>query len=102
MVALRGSTLGSHELQLGETEVPFGPGDELWLVTDGVLEAPLLRGGRDYGLRRLRRQVSRCDAGAPAERIVQLIQDVEQHCGPGPYDDDVTVVTLRARERGEA
>nr|WP_225994119.1 PP2C family protein-serine/threonine phosphatase [Actinomadura rudentiformis] len=72
----------------------FGPGDQLLLYTDGVIEArdvnrkfyPLLE--RAYLLQ----------AAVPEEALAKLQDDLVEHVG-GPIDDDAAMLLLRRRIR---
>lgn len=79
-----------HEIR--EAEFQLSPGDVLLLYTDGVIEARN-EGGEDYGIERME-QVLQQHAGAPVQRICDLLLDDVQRW-MATQDDDVTLVVLR-------
>lgn len=76
--------------------VPFGPGDSLLLVTDGVVEA---RGsdGELFGEARLRELVAG-HAGGAAALADDVFAAVGRWMGTQPQTDDVTLVALAGRQ----
>lgn len=68
------------------------PGERLVLCTDGIVEAAD-EGGRQFGERKTL-QVLRQAAADSASSVARIQQALDQHCGSGASDDDVTAVEL--------
>jgi serine phosphatase RsbU (regulator of sigma subunit)/anti-sigma regulatory factor (Ser/Thr protein kinase) len=80
----------SYEEAVGE----IGPGDEVLLFSDGMVEvhAP---DGEMYGFPRLRRAIAE-EAGSGSDVIDRLLERLHAFTGPGwEQEDDITVVALR-------
>ena len=74
-------------------ETLLGPGDTLYVYTDGVTEA-VNEFGAEYGDARLE-QLVRADANAGAKaRLERLLQSVDQFAGAAPQSDDITCLVL--------
>lgn len=97
-----GAALGVlADLTYAEATLPFDEDDVLVLYTDGIVEA---RGQRRlfYGLERLI-ETSRAQLGRDAAAMRDaILADLDAHCGATPAQDDVTLVVVRGRPRGEA
>ena len=75
-------------------ETTIGPGDEMLLFSDGLVEA---HGpdGEMYGFPRLREAMA-ADAGSGSDVIERLLSRLESFTGAGTeQEDDITLVTLR-------
>jgi len=82
-------------------ELPWGPGDRLLLYSDGVIETRDAAGG-EFGREPLATALARARGlGAEALRDA-LLEEVRAHRGGGSVRDDVTLVTLAARDPGDA
>ena len=84
---------------VSETRLRLGPGDTLFVITDGVTEAAE---GGDYkqGLYNEERLVAfiRATAGRPVDTIKSaLVQELDQFTR-GVYHDDVTFIIARRQE----
>jgi serine phosphatase RsbU (regulator of sigma subunit) len=78
-------------------KLPFGPGDELLLYTDGVTEARDSRREFYPLTRRLAVLTGPAAAvdGAPGDLLERLREDVLRHVG-APLDDDAAILHVRA------
>jgi serine phosphatase RsbU (regulator of sigma subunit)/anti-sigma regulatory factor (Ser/Thr protein kinase) len=77
-----------------EVETTIGPGDEMLLFSDGLVEA---HGpdGEMYGFPRLREAMAE-EAGSGNDVIERLLRRLESFTGAGwEQEDDITLVTLR-------
>jgi phosphoserine phosphatase RsbU/P len=93
-IEVSGLPLGSFERsEYEETTVALAPGDVLVFHTDGVTDAR--RGGEDYGLARLIRQVEE-HAGRAAPKLGdRILADVHLFLGDKTPADDVTLVVVK-------
>jgi sigma-B regulation protein RsbU (phosphoserine phosphatase) len=75
----------------------LAPGELVLIFSDGVIEA-CAPDGAEFGTTRLRALVA--DAGGvSAEALVErVLADLTSFHGPGPQDDDITVLALRATD----
>lgn len=79
-----------------EQEIPFLPGDTLFLFTDGITEARSPDGNM-YGFERLT-YIFAQNAQQTPEAIVKSVQhDVSNHMAGTPPTDDITLVALRRK-----
>jgi serine phosphatase RsbU (regulator of sigma subunit) len=67
-------------------------GDRLFMVSDGVFDAPGTVGG--YGAAALHRFLRRTGSMAPLQAIRSLLGDLRTHVGHADLDDDAVVVCL--------
>ena len=76
-----------------EVEVGLGPGDLLFVYSDGVTEA--MAADRElFGEGRLAAVLEGC-RGAPAAEVVErVVEAVRRHAGAAPQSDDVTVLAV--------
>ncbi len=78
------------------TAIPIGPGDAVFVVSDGVVEAMNVQ-GELYTLARLDADL-RGAAGASAEELVRTVTgNVNTFTGTAPKADDVTALAMRWR-----
>ena len=76
-----------------EREAQIGPGDNILLYSDGLVEAHD-QDGDMYGFPRLRADVDLDLAGSPL--LDELLDRLQRFTGPGwEQEDDITLVTLR-------
>ena len=73
--------------------VELGPGDGLFLYTDGLSEARS-RNDEEYGEDRLRRTLAACNRLSPQGMIDASIRDWKGFLSGSPPTDDVTVMTI--------
>ena len=76
-------------------QVIFCPEDLLVICTDGVTEAPNLR-GEEYGEARLT-QVIQANRGLPVNELLAVIQASVQEFGGPTQADDITLIVARCR-----
>jgi len=78
-----------------QDEVKISPGDVVILYTDGLTESTDGQ-GEMFGEERLER-VARQGMGGSAEELLRtILREAESFCGRTTYDDDVTLVILKA------
>jgi sigma-B regulation protein RsbU (phosphoserine phosphatase) len=75
------------------TQRHLGPGDVLFLYTDGLVEAHR-EDGEQFEEERLMKALNAWRNGTPRELIEGVFQDVEVFCD-GTFDDDVTMLAVR-------
>lgn len=77
-----------------ESVIRLGPGDELFLYTDGVTEADNRR--RElFGNSRLKSVLTRSQAGSVVDRLNEVMNEVRAFAGEAPQADDITMLGLR-------
>ena len=77
-----------------ETTTQLGPGDELFLYTDGVTEADNRR--RElFGNDRLKRVLTQSRAVSVVDRLGEVMTAVRTFAGDAPQADDITMLGLR-------
>ena len=79
----------------GRTEL--GPGDVLFIYTDGVIEAQS-ESGAEYGDDRLAKLVSALSAADAAASLGHIFESVDRFAGATPQYDDITCLVLRVAE----
>lgn len=78
-----------------EQRIQLAPGDQLMMLTDGVIEAQ--RGEAEmYGLERAA-DAMRAAATAGPEAVTATLLESVREFSPAPLDDDVTLLTVRWR-----
>lgn len=96
------SELSSHGLPLAlfpgkpysSSKFTLGPGELLFLYTDGVTEANS-PDGDEFGFPRLKEFIGARVGKAPAEIEEELLKDLEDHAQGEPFADDRTLVMVR-------
>lgn len=83
-----------EDVSLEASEVSFGPGDLLGVVTDGVTEAVSVA-GEEFGDSRAAEALAADRSGAQAA-LSSLVAAVDAWTGAAGCADDLTVLTLRA------
>jgi serine phosphatase RsbU (regulator of sigma subunit)/DNA-binding transcriptional regulator YhcF (GntR family) len=73
----------------------LGQGDCLVLYTDGITETTSPK-GKHYGEARLKDLAIRCRHRSPEEIMACIKYDVERFGAPEPFEDDMTVVVVKA------
>ena len=94
--------LSSHGLPLAlfpgkpysSSKFTLGPGDLLFLYTDGVTEANSPEGD-EFGFPRLKEFIGARVGKAPSEIEDELLKDLEDHAQGEPFADDRTLVMVR-------
>jgi serine phosphatase RsbU (regulator of sigma subunit)/anti-sigma regulatory factor (Ser/Thr protein kinase) len=82
------------DIAYDQVETTIGPGDEMLLFSDGLVEAHDPQ-GEMYGFPRLREAMA-AEAGSGSGVIERLLQRLESFTGAGwDQEDDITLVTLR-------
>ena len=77
-----------------ESTIRLGPGDELFLYTDGVTEADNRR--RElFGNSRLKSVLTKSQAGSVVDRLNEVMNAVREFAGEAPQADDITMLGLR-------
>ena len=77
-----------------ETTIQLGPGDELFLYTDGVTEADNRR--RElFGNDRLKRVLTQSRAASVVDRLGEVMNAVRAFAVDAPQADDITMLGLR-------
>lgn len=77
-----------------ESLMQLGPGDELFLYTDGVTEADNRR--RElFGNSRLKAVLTKSQAGSVVDRLNDVMSAVRTFAGEAPQADDITMLGLR-------
>jgi serine phosphatase RsbU (regulator of sigma subunit) len=91
---LRGTLLGAlpHPV-LEDVTVELGPGDQLLLYTDGVLDGK--RGRERFGLDRLLATVAECPPGS-ADALADAVEAAALEFNEGALPDDAALVVLHA------
>jgi anti-anti-sigma factor len=77
-----------------ESTIQLGPGDELFLYTDGVTEADNRR--RElFGNSRLKSILTKSQAASVVDRLSEVMNAVRGFAGEAPQADDITMLGLR-------
>lgn len=82
-----------------EYELTLGPGDTLFVYTDGVTEATDTEGVL-FGTERMLQALNRCPSGAPAQLLQTVKEDIDRFVGDAPQFDDITMLSIQ-RKSGE-
>jgi sigma-B regulation protein RsbU (phosphoserine phosphatase) len=77
-----------------ETTIALGPGEALWLISDGLLEAKDAS-GHVFGEERLVAAMRVVDAAAPAEAVSRVFAAIDGFASR--QEDDMTLLMLRRR-----
>ena len=85
---------GMEGIKYKEYEIKMGPGEELFLYTDGVPEATNAR-NELYGTERMM-AVLNSSQGMEPEKVLKMVKaDVDHFVGDAPQFDDLTMLCLR-------
>jgi sigma-B regulation protein RsbU (phosphoserine phosphatase) len=83
------------DLEVLSKKAQLSPGDTLFLFSDGIVEARREGTEEPFGFERLEHALERF-AGEPVARLRDaVLAEVERFTGPGPREDDFTVLVLR-------
>jgi sigma-B regulation protein RsbU (phosphoserine phosphatase) len=77
------------------------PGDGIFVVSDGVIEA-MNSVGELYTLDRLNAELNASIAASASELVESVIKSVHSFAGAAPKADDLTILALRWRPAGAA
>lgn len=83
-----------HDVVYAPGVLSLAPGDVLWVVSDGLLEASNSQGG-EFGLARLLEVTHRYRGALASELQVLMEQEVATFVGQEPPGDDRTLMILR-------
>jgi len=85
---------GMEGIKYKEYEIKMGPGEELFLYTDGVPEATNAR-NELYGTERMM-AVLNSSQGMEPEKVLKMVKaDVDRFVGDAPQFDDLTMLCVR-------
>ncbi len=91
---------GMENTKYREYELVFHPGDSLFVYTDGVAEATDKENNL-YGLERMIGALNRAE-GLSSNELLRFIQsDIDSFVGEADQFDDITMLTLKIKERDE-
>jgi len=88
---------GMENAKYREYEIPFAPGDCIFLYTDGVTEATDAH-TQLYGEERLLSALNASADDAPDMLIPRIKKDIDAFVENAPQFDDITMIALKARE----
>ena len=80
-------------LQFGLISRPFPVGARLVVYSDGVTDQQNT-GGEPFELEGLLRTVKGCPSASPREMVERIRENLENHAGEAPQDDDTTLAVL--------
>ena len=80
-----------------EESISLGPGDRIWLYTDGLSEARAAKGG-EFGPNRIERLIDELHDAPVAEAQERIWNAVLEFCG-GTLEDDATLLAFHIKDR---
>lgn len=83
-----------------EERLTMAPGDTLVFYTDGIVEA-MNAEKEEFGFERLKQLLARCATLQPDVIIDTLLKELERFGGTVEQNDDITIVVLQYRNRGQ-
>ena len=83
-----------------EERLTMAPGDTLVFYTDGIVEA-MNAEKEEFGFDRLKQLLARCATLQPDVIIDTLLNELERFGGTAEQNDDITIVVLQYRNRGQ-
>jgi hypothetical protein len=83
------------EIDIRVRSANLDSGDYLFMFSDGVVEARDPEGDELFGFERLEHSLQRHAGGSVQELRRGVLADLDEFTGPGPRDDDLTVLVLR-------
>ncbi len=92
---------GMEDARYREYELELGPGDSLYIYTDGVAEATD-RNDTLFGTDRMLEALNRHKEVAPGEFLSLIKEDIDAFVGSAPQFDDITMLSLRLRGAEES
>ncbi|HSL21669.1 MAG TPA: SpoIIE family protein phosphatase [Vicinamibacterales bacterium] len=81
--------------QFGVQRLRLDPGDTMIVFSDGLTDAENASGA-EYGVERLTSFVREHASLLPADLIARCLREVTSHAGRARFDDDVTLLAIRA------
>jgi len=82
-----------EEAQYTARTITFGPGDSLFLYTDGVTEAMNER-NELFSEERLQKELSECQDKNVDHMVSEVMQKIEGFTGSAPQSDDITMMMI--------
>ncbi|MCL2443520.1 MAG: SpoIIE family protein phosphatase, partial [Treponema sp.] len=89
-----------EETEYKHEEINLGPGDILYLYTDGVTEA-MNNNNELFGEERLRNALNQCEDNNPKDILLNIKQRVDDFAGEEEQTDDITMLALKITEKNE-
>ena len=90
---------GMENARYREYELELGPGDTLFVYTDGVAEAT--DGANTlYGTERMLDALNAAPERCPEELLTAVRSDIDRFVGGAPQFDDITMLAIRRRDTG--
>ncbi len=89
-----------EEAEYEEVEIPFGPGDRLFLYSDGVTECGDPE-GELFTDGRLEELLHRGGALPLDELLKRAVERLKEWCATDDFEDDVTIIGIE-REQDES
>jgi sigma-B regulation protein RsbU (phosphoserine phosphatase) len=75
-------------------QLTLGPGDLLFLYSDGVIEATDVQ-GEMFGEERLLAELASCPKRSPADLVHHIQTAIQRFCRGAPQHDDITMLALK-------
>ena len=90
---------GMENARYREYQLELGPGDTLFVYTDGVAEATDAANTL-YGTERMLGALNAAPERGPEELLAAVRSDIDQFVGGAPQFDDITMLAIRRRDTG--
>ena len=91
---------GMENARYREYELEIGPGDTLFVYTDGVAEATDAANTL-YGTERMLNALNTAPERCPEELLTAVRSDIDRFVGSAPQFDDITMLAIRRRDTGK-
>jgi len=85
-------------LDISPRAAKVGPGDAVFLFSDGLVEARGTKSDESYGFERLEQSLARHAAGSVEALQRGVLADLDRFTGAMPREDDLTILVLRVVE----
>ncbi|HOD13623.1 MAG TPA: PP2C family protein-serine/threonine phosphatase [Spirochaetota bacterium] len=96
----KGTVMGwNSQIEISEETVDLESGDRLVLYTDGVTECKN-RSGEMFTEERLKSLIAKNVALTAQGLSIQIIRNLVELITPGPFQDDLTLITIDINRRG--
>jgi len=101
MISLKSSTLplglfSHHDFQVDVEEIPVGPGDAVFLYSDGLTEARSISPENEmFGIGRTLNIIQDNSHKKAKEQVDKVCQVIETYSGSEPNEDDITIVVAK-------